>query len=404
MTTVILNGKCVSATGQVAIQNMVVQNGKITGLGYIPDEDEASITQINLEKHLILPATSDFLRAPERHAATEAIAAAHQAGIRYPILIPNDQTTVFDTPADIQAYARCVPDTPVMASVSRGNGVTHLSELATLKAAGAAGFYIGRIHENEGLLAQALMWLNTVQLPIIVGPLTCFDRDATHLNEGIVSFEIGVKGELVVDEWRRVQTILTLMAHYCPKIPVHFLAISSPQALASIHRAKAQNPGITVGVSPVHMIATDAALVDYNPAFKFNPPLRSAHERDGLFEALKTGMVDHLPSLHAFSPLHKQPVPFIEAPMTTQTVSVYYALVGHVLLAAGLGMDQWASLVGAPSAWRHGHQTTIGLNRPATFLALPTVSPGITNQMIWDTFAWQGHAVQPVSIQKGMRV
>ena len=60
----IVNGKCVNSDNQVNVRNLMVQNGKITGIGYIPDEDEENIDIIDISQSLGISNNFDFLYAP----------------------------------------------------------------------------------------------------------------------------------------------------------------------------------------------------------------------------------------------------------------------------------------------------------------------------------------------------
>ena len=54
MGIAIVNGKCIDLNDAVSVRNLMVQKSKITGVGYIPDEDEANIQVVDIMQSLLL--------------------------------------------------------------------------------------------------------------------------------------------------------------------------------------------------------------------------------------------------------------------------------------------------------------------------------------------------------------
>ena len=62
MGIAIVNGKCIDLNDAVSVRNLMVQKNKITGVGYIPDEDEDNIQVVDIMQEF-LANTFDFIRA-----------------------------------------------------------------------------------------------------------------------------------------------------------------------------------------------------------------------------------------------------------------------------------------------------------------------------------------------------
>ena len=284
MGIAIVNGKCIDLNDAVSVRNLMVQKSKITGVGYIPDEDEANIQVVDIMQSLLVANTFDFVFAPNVNDVDQYVKQVQSSGVFHVALLPNETFQSFDTPSEIKETLAIPTQTgslQVIACATKNNGVDELTEMSLLHQAGASGIYFGRIIENDALLKQALTYIDLIGCPIVIGPLTKLIHNAAHLNDGAVSFKIGIKGEPVDDEFRLVQSLLSMIAQHT-QVPVHFLSVSSPQALAYIQLFKQQYQNITVGVSPYHLSLTDDVLLHYNSAAKFNPPLRSKVTMDAL--------------------------------------------------------------------------------------------------------------------------
>ena len=341
MGLAIVNGKYFDSEKSPTVRNMMIQNGKITGVGYIPDEDEDSLTIVDITQSLILPNTFDFIFSSHPSKLSDLIHDVQSNGVLNIGLIPNSQTNCLDDPMVIESIANhTLPSgsLSVFACATKQNLPNELAELSMLKKAGASGIYFGRILENESLLKQALIYVDMIGCPIVVAPLTRFEADGTHLNEGVSSFTVGVRGESVNDEFRRVQTLLSLIKE-TTTVPVHFLAISSAEAIDLIDQFKKDYPNVSVGVSPFHMALSDDALLTYNSDLKFNPPLRHSDEILKLFELFKLNKIDHITSLHAPKSDEPQPTSFFDSLPYLDTIASYYNVVSHLFIDSGLDLN-----------------------------------------------------------------
>jgi dihydroorotase len=69
-----------------------------------------------------------------------------------------------------------------------------------------------------------------------------------------------------------------------------------------VAHAKLDGLPITSEVTPHHLSFTDARLMDFNPVFKVNPPLRSENDRRGLWKAYFEEVFDAVATDHAPHP------------------------------------------------------------------------------------------------------
>ncbi|NIK68966.1 allantoinase [Paenibacillus sp. BK720] len=83
---------------------------------------------------------------------------------------------------------------------------------------------------------------------------------------------------------------------------VHFVHISSVEAVELIDRAKKRGVPVTVETCPHYLLLTDEDMAEIGPAAKCAPPLRSAEQKEGLWRLLAAGKLDVIASDHSPCP------------------------------------------------------------------------------------------------------
>ncbi|MNO20426.1 Allantoinase [compost metagenome] len=83
---------------------------------------------------------------------------------------------------------------------------------------------------------------------------------------------------------------------------LHFVHISSPEAVEHIRQARQEGQDVTLESCPHYLILTENALDEIGPLAKCAPPLRSEIEREGLWDAIERGHIDMITSDHSPCP------------------------------------------------------------------------------------------------------
>ncbi|MCM3625811.1 allantoinase [Paenibacillus glycanilyticus] len=83
---------------------------------------------------------------------------------------------------------------------------------------------------------------------------------------------------------------------------VHFVHISSVEAVELIDRAKKRGVAVTVETCPHYLLLTDEDMASIGPAAKCAPPLRSKEQKEGLWRLLAEGKLDVIASDHSPCP------------------------------------------------------------------------------------------------------
>ena len=83
---------------------------------------------------------------------------------------------------------------------------------------------------------------------------------------------------------------------------LHFVHISTPEAVEEIRLARAAGQDVTLETCPHYLVLTEEAMTNIGPLAKCAPPLRSAREQEGLWQALGRGEIDMITSDHSPCP------------------------------------------------------------------------------------------------------
>ncbi|MFP5352786.1 MAG: dihydroorotase, partial [Actinomycetota bacterium] len=111
------------------------------------------------------------------------------------------------------------------------------------------------------------------------------------------SFKLGLRGiPAEAEELMAARDIALAKLTGCR---LHLLHISTAGTVELVRRAKQEGIRVTAEATPHHFTLTDAALDDYDPMTKVNPPLREESDRLAVIEGLKDGTIDAIATDHA---------------------------------------------------------------------------------------------------------
>ena len=89
--------------------------------------------------------------------------------------------------------------------------------------------------------------------------------------------------------------------------------VTTARALPALQRAKTNGLDITAGTSIHHLTLNELDVADYRTFFKVKPPLRSEEDRHAIIEALQSGLIDTISSMHTPQDEESKRLPFEEA-------------------------------------------------------------------------------------------
>lgn len=322
MSLLIKGGTIVNpAKKQHEVADILIENGKVAAIGKdliaadaeIFDASGLYVTPglIDMHTHLREPgqeAKEDF------HSGTQAAAAG---GFTRVATMANT-TPVVDNAVLVRGLRKQAELTGVvkiefMGAVSKGLKGEELAELGDMAQAGVVGFSDdGHYVESANFMRRALEYSSMFDRMVIDHAEEVSMSHEGHMHEGVVSYELGVKGRPAVSE--DIAVARDLMLAEMTGGHIHIAHVSSKNTVAMIREAKKRGINATCEVTSQHLSFTDEYLREYNPAFKMAPPIRSEDHRLALLEGLKDGTIDAIITDHAPHAEEEKDVEFCCAP------------------------------------------------------------------------------------------
>jgi dihydroorotase len=121
-----------------------------------------------------------------------------------------------------------------------------------------------------------------------------------QMNEGELSGRLGLRGWPAVAEEAIIARDCLLAAHVGSRL--HICHVSTAGSVEIVRWAKSKGWNVTAEVTPHHLLLTDALAETYDPIYKVNPPLRSAHDVEAVRAGLADGTLDIVATDHAPHP------------------------------------------------------------------------------------------------------
>jgi allantoinase len=133
-------------------------------------------------------------------------------------------------------------------------------------------------------------------------PLMVHAEDPACLLDGVASRKYAdyLACRPVEAERSAIEMLVRLM-EWCPT-PVHIVHLSSASSLEVVRAAKANGLPLTVETCPHYLTFAAEEIPDGATEYKCAPPIRSAAERDALWDALIAGDIDLVASDHSPCP------------------------------------------------------------------------------------------------------
>lgn len=223
------------------------------------------------------------------------------------------------------------------AALTRGQAGRVLSEAHLLREAGAVMLTDdGKTNEDAGVLAQGLLYAASWGLVVSVHAEDAGLRRGGVMNEGEVSFRLGLPGNTGYAESARIARDLEIVRYVMQGLGVreqglgksllHVQHLSTRRGLELIRQAKRDGLPITTEVGPHHLTLTDEALNGMNPIYKVAPPLRTQADTEALMEGLLDGSIDCIGTDHAPHTADEKELDLLRAPFGIPSLEVCWPL------------------------------------------------------------------------------
>ncbi|SEN74810.1 dihydroorotase [Palleronia pelagia] len=297
----------------------------------------------------------------ERHK--ESFGSAGQAAARggvTTIITRPDTDPAIDTPEVLEFVSRrAAAHSPVhvrpMAALTKGRAGREMVEIGFLSDAGAVAFTdCDRVVADSKVFSRALTYAAAMGALVIAHPQDPSLSAGAAATSGKLSALMGLSGVSPMAERMALDRDMALVEMTGARY--HADQITSARALPALERAKRNGLDVTAGVGIHHLTLNEIDLGDFRTFFKLKPPLRAEEDRLAVVEAVATGLIDVVCSMHTPQDEESKRLPFEEA--ASGAVGLETLLPAAMRLVHAGHMD-------LPTLWR-----ALSLN-PARRLGLP---------------------------------
>ncbi len=254
----------------------------------------------------------------ERHKESFRTAglAAAAGGVTTMVTRPDTIPTV-DTPETLEfAMRRGAEMAPVriapMASLTKERAGREMVEMGFLMDAGAVAFSDGdRVVTNTKVAVRAMTYARSLGALVIGHPQEPVLSHQAAVTSGKFASLRGLPAVSPMAERMGLERDLALAQ--MTGVRYHADQISTAAALPALERAKADGLDVTAGVSIHHLTLNELDVGEYRTFFKVKPPLRSEDDRLAMVEAVASGLIDVISSMHTPQDEESKRLPFEEA-------------------------------------------------------------------------------------------
>ena len=300
------NGRQINESNELVAVDLLVKDGIIIEMNECIENTEAQV--YDLAGKLVSPGLIDVhvhLREPgyERKETIETGTKAAARGgytmiaaMANTIPVPDSMENVTYIEGLLQqsAQVRVFP----YAAITLGERGAEIVDVEALSETSILGFSDdGRGIQEAGVMYQAMQRAKAVNKPIVAH---CEDDSLLfggYLHDGEYAKANGHRGILSVSE--SAQIARDIMLAQATGVHYHICHISTKESVELVRFAKAQGINVTAEVSPHHLILCDTDIVNDDPNFKMNPPLRADADRIACVQGLLDGTIDVIATDHA---------------------------------------------------------------------------------------------------------
>ena len=366
MKSLLINARIINPeAGTDTLGSILIENGKISGI-YTDNQnfDFKIQTTIDCDGKCLAPGIIDIgvkIGEPgERHKESfrSAGAAAACGGVTTMVIRPDTEPTV-DSPEILEfVFRRAVSDSIVnvlpMAALTKGRNGTGMAEIGFLKDAGAVAFTdCDHVVTDNKVFTRCLTYAKGLNALIITHPQEPMLSNGACATSGALATKLGLPSVSPYAELMQLQRDLALVEMTGAR--VHFDQLSCAAGLNTLARAKGKGLSVSAGTSIHHLTLNEQDIEGYPTFFKIKPPLRSEDDRIALIDAVASGIIDIISSMHTPQDEESKRLPFEAA--ASGAVGLETLLPAAMQLVHGEYMD-------LPTLWR-----ALSLN-PAKLLGL----------------------------------
>ncbi|MFA3917220.1 dihydroorotase [Ruegeria hyattellae] len=254
----------------------------------------------------------------ERHKESyKSAGLAAAAGGVTTIVTRPDTLPVIDTPETLEFVTRrAQAEAPVnvlpMAALTKSREGREMTEIGFLMDAGAVAFTdCDHVVSNTKVFSRALTYARSCGALVIAHPQEPGLSQGAAATSGKFATLYGLPAVSPMAERMGLDRDIALLEMTGARY--HADQITTARALPALERAKRNGLDITAGTSIHHLTLNELDVADYRTFFKVKPPLRSEDDRQAVIEAVRSGLIDIISSMHTPQDEESKRLPFEEA-------------------------------------------------------------------------------------------
>ena len=319
--TLFQNARLIDPDGEETVGALLVEDGVIAGLG--KDAGAAGAAElVDCQGKCLAPGIVDIgvkVSEPgERHKESFGSAglAAAAGGVTTMVTRP-DTLPAIDTPETLEFVTRRANEAaPVrvlpMAALTKGREGREMVEIGFLQDAGAVAFTdCDAVVANTKVFARCLTYARSLGALVIGHPQDPGLSAGAAATSGKFASLRGLPAVSQMAE--RMGLDRDLAVAEMTGVRYHADQVTTARALRRLARAKEAGLDVTAGVSIHHLTLNELDIGDYRTFFKVKPPLRSEDDRRAAVEAVASGLIDVISSMHTPQDEESKRLPFEEA-------------------------------------------------------------------------------------------
>ena len=303
--------------GETRLSQIFIENGIISSF-----ENQAAERVIECNGKYLAPGLVDIgvkiCEPGERHKESfKSAGQAAAAGGVTTIITRPDTLPAIDTPETLEfTRRRANLDAPInvlpMAALTKGRQGREMTEIGFLLDAGAVAFTdCDHVVSDNKVFSRALSYARSLGALIIAHPQDPGLSKGAAATSGKFASLRGLPAVSAIAERMGLDRDIALLEMTGAKY--HADQITTARALPALQRAKTNGLDITAGTSIHHLTLNELDVADYRTFFKVKPPLRSEEDRHAIIEALQSGLIDTISSMHTPQDEESKRLPFEEA-------------------------------------------------------------------------------------------
>ena len=321
MTIFLENARIIDPeAGEERRGNVILDGGLIAAIGVASAPRGAEV--IDCGGYCLAPGIVDIgvkIGEPgQRHQESfrSAGLAAAAGGVTTIIARP-DTAPAIDTPEVLEFVTRrAAGASPVrirhMAALTKGREGREMTEIGFLLDAGAVAFTDGdNVVADTRVLGRALTYARSLGALVIGHPQDPGLSRGAAVTSGKFASLMGLPGVHPMAERIGLDRDLGMVEMTGARY--HADQITVARSLPALERARRNGLDVTAGVSIHHLTLNDLDVGDYRSFFKLSPPLRPEEDRLAVVEAVASGLIDIICSMHTPADEESKRLPFEDA-------------------------------------------------------------------------------------------